>query len=422
VSSDEGNSWTAQNQGLDAAQVGRVRALDGSILEAGLGGAFRYEHDGAWQRLDAGTRFTTTVDANGSHIFLGTEDKGLRLSYDSGATWHSWALSAAEVSAVQVSPSYVSDGTVFAAADYLYVSTNRGVTWRASSGIAGNDLRGIAFSPAFDQDGIAFAATINHQVYRTTDSGVTWTRASTGLPAGQISDILPTRTFSADRTVYAATGGSGVYVSHDAGDTWSSLPNQPPERTTSALTWTGSGALVVGSERGAFLSSAGGWQTVGGNWDGYVTDLADSIVNGAEMLYVGTLGDGVWQFQLESPDTPSPTVVQPAIVTPTATSFDCCSKPPATPTRVAKVVRAWVDPKPLHRGESALLRVAGPPGASAQVRMSARRWLRTANLYLDDAGHGSVGFFAPRMAFKVTVHVHSMHSSGVTNFTVAPAP
>ena len=421
-SSDAGTIWSTASVGLAAASVTQLAGSSGEVLEGGLGGAsIRSASQNTWSDLPDGSKFVNAVAMFQRHFFIGTEDQGLRISYDGGTTFHAAPLSDGRVSAIGLSPNYASDSTLIVAEGNVYKSVDSGLTWTRATGMGGNDVRRFRFSPAFATDKTAFAATVNHGVFRTIDGGQTWQQLSGGLPGGQISDVLPSQNYASDRTVYAATSGQGVYESSNAGDSWAPLPAQPEQRVVSALTWTSGGLLAAGTEKGAFLLSNGSWARIAGQWDSYVTDLKNGAPNGVEVLFAGTLGDGVWQLPLSQSGTASlnasatPTHTVPAIPTcpcPTVAPSPTVRPPPHPP----KLIRAWVMPKALHAGGIALLRMQGPSWARVTATMSSPGWRRSAGLQLNARGMGAFGFLAPRQDFRVLVVARTGKRTGRTEF------
>jgi photosystem II stability/assembly factor-like uncharacterized protein len=409
ASNSGGASWTAVNTGLAAARIDTLSTTNGDVLAAGLGGASVVTAGEQPRDLNPGTGFVDDAAWSGNHIYVGTEDRGLRLSFDAGQSWTDSTIDSARASAVAHTPAYSSDGTVLAAADYVYRSTDAGLTWQQAAGLAGNDVEQFVFSPEFDTDGTVFAATINHRVYRSTDGGLSWSPASTGLPSGQIAAVLMSPDFSTDATVYAATSGEGVYRSTDRGATWAPLPQQPPDPVVSALGWNAGGGLLAGTQRGLFVLGRSGWTSLQPGWDLYVTALADVTSGGGEQLYAGTLGNGVWLFTLSVPPPPSP--LQTPSPAPSAT-------PIQTETTPKKTLRAWLVPKPTRQGDLALLRIQGPARARVSVSLTAHGWERGTALTLTARGHGSYGFFVPHERFAVSVS----GGGGATTFSVLPAP
>jgi YVTN family beta-propeller protein len=114
-----------------------------------------------------------------------------------------------------------SDGTKLAAvesrisslAGYLYTSSDSGISWtrRRSAGI--HEWHTIAYSP----DGTKLFAATDNAIYRSTDSGVTWSQVfNHGTTAGASVAIAA----SSNGTYVVAGNGVDLYVSTDSGDTW----------------------------------------------------------------------------------------------------------------------------------------------------------------------------------------------------------
>ena len=79
----------------------------------------------------------------------------------------------------------------------------------------------LAASPAFEQDGVCFAAKASG-LYRSLDGGKTWQDAFRSLNLQEpqaISSVALSPAFETDRLVLAGTKG-GVLISSDVGETW----------------------------------------------------------------------------------------------------------------------------------------------------------------------------------------------------------
>jgi hypothetical protein len=185
----------------------------------------------------------------------------------------------------------------------------------------------LSLSPAFDQDGIALAATAKDGVLRSADGGAAWHAWNYGLLDLGVNALALSSEFGADATCFAATDHA-VFMSTNNGRAWSELPigmdNGP--FTSIAIVETRHGAsLRVGAEGSGLWSSAepyDEWQRVkglradeinyllpgvaattsglysaaGAKWaklsgEGDVVCLA-SLDDGT--LIAGTAGNGVW--------------------------------------------------------------------------------------------------------------------------------
>jgi photosystem II stability/assembly factor-like uncharacterized protein len=156
----------------------------------------------------------------------------------------------------------------------------------------------LATSPAFDQDGVCFAARPSG-LFRSEDGGLTWQDAYASL---ELESTLPTAAvavspdFPSDRNVFAGAPG-GVLRSVDGGHTWyiASLPSPPPFVSALVVSpnFARDGTLLVGTlEDGVFRSGDRGQHWVAWNFgllDLNVLSLAiSSDFANDETLFAGT--------------------------------------------------------------------------------------------------------------------------------------
>ncbi len=119
----------------------------------------------------------------------------------------------------------------------------------------------LAASPDFRQDGILFAARA-HGLFRSTDSGQTWTAVLQSEKPGEpvmVTSLAISPDFTHDRTVFASLPG-GVISSQDGGETWQAAVLPTPIPVVSALALSPNflqdGALFTATTQdGVFLST-----------------------------------------------------------------------------------------------------------------------------------------------------------------------
>lgn len=126
-------------------------------------------------------------------------------------------------------------------ANGVFKSTNGGATWvHSSSGLprygspasSQRDVLALAINPS--NPSILYAAVsaflptdVVGSVYKSTDSGATWTESSAGIAGQDVRALLIDPADASGNTIYAGTGGAGanpggVYRSTDGGVTWNS--------------------------------------------------------------------------------------------------------------------------------------------------------------------------------------------------------
>ena len=136
----------------------------------------------------------------------------------------------------------------------LYKSTDGGVTFTASGiGLPGNVS---ALVIAHSNPAVLYAVA-NGDVYRSSDSGLTWILASGGLlsNARQLRYGLAVHPTNA-ATVYVATVRSGVYRTTDSGANWTPVNAGMKDADVYAVVVDSTGTIYAGSdlERDAFVT------------------------------------------------------------------------------------------------------------------------------------------------------------------------
>jgi photosystem II stability/assembly factor-like uncharacterized protein len=119
-------------------------------------------------------------------------------------------------------------------------------------------------------------------LYRSGDSGESWSKVEGGLPGGTI----PVAFHRAGSTLYLAAGAGGIFRSTDAGSSWSSLNEGLPLEggsypSISSFASIGEKLWIAG-RKGTFEYDGSAWHVVDLEWD---KDLA--VGNGA--LYLGSI-------------------------------------------------------------------------------------------------------------------------------------
>jgi photosystem II stability/assembly factor-like uncharacterized protein len=172
-------------------------------------------------------RAFASVPGEPRHLYLGTTNSWLYESFDEGATWHRLArldrgdgfvLDNIVVDSAHPATLYVGawkntdDGG-------LWISHDAGHTWHETALFKGQPVQALAQAPSDPH--ILFAGTLQG-VYRSSDSGATWTQIS---PPGshEIHEIESLAVDPGDPdTVYAGTWHL-PWKTTDGGQTWSNI-------------------------------------------------------------------------------------------------------------------------------------------------------------------------------------------------------
>ena len=230
---DGGATWVQADQGV-VALTGLAVAADplnpkNVYLATGNGGGLFKSGDGAktWLNTIAGIGCNAVaVDPfNSNHVVAFCN--GEEVSNDGGLTWVSSGLTNWYV--YQFVFDSKSPGVVYAGiyGQGVMKSYDGGATWSATglTGTAGKNVYSLAVSP-FDSQIVV--AGLDSGTFNSTDGGSTWTSSAV---LGYAVAFDPNR----KGNVYAAGNGNYLYKSTDSGASWSQLSLPPNLVTPSSL-------------------------------------------------------------------------------------------------------------------------------------------------------------------------------------------
>lgn len=221
-----------------------------------------------------------------------SQDSGVYESKDGGDTWQALAgMRGSRIESLALSPM---DSSTLAAGTSkgVFVSVDRGVTWRRIS--AANDpeiqeITALAFDPT--DTNVLYAGT-PHLPWKTSDGGATWHSISSGLIDD--SDIFSIRVDPTRPQLVFASACSGIYRSDSGGEAWHKIQGIPgTHRRTHIISEDprNSDTIFAGTTLGLFKSPDGGktWRHLSSeqvNW--MVFDPADPST-----LYLATEFAGI---------------------------------------------------------------------------------------------------------------------------------
>jgi photosystem II stability/assembly factor-like uncharacterized protein len=252
-----------------------------------IGGSVYRTTDGGdnWERV-YGTDLVSSLAispnfANDRTIIAGTNEQAARISIDGGDTWNKlgeWPVyDRGAALQVALPPNYPADGTVFAGGGKGFWRLPEGETmWQmAASGLSEqHHVTAVAISPAYvsDQTLLLTASLsdpvtfVNHfSAYLSTDGGVNWTAVNAGLPDRSLTDVAFSPYFTIDHTAYVTTEDGELYRSRDGGISWTLVGSAPGQPAFYDVKVNRQGSVFVSSSQGV-------WQ--------YTTPAEDILING----------------------------------------------------------------------------------------------------------------------------------------------
>jgi hypothetical protein len=135
-----------------------------------------------------------------NQIFIAAYTQGVYRSTDNGATWSLIGFQNNWLKVLEIN----SNGVIFAGTEVgLFRSLDKGSNWTQITDFQVRDV-------TFDKNGFVYVST--DKVYRSTNNGDNWTEISTGLPDAYINSL----TVNTDGYIFAGTLNHGVYRSSES--------------------------------------------------------------------------------------------------------------------------------------------------------------------------------------------------------------
>lgn len=279
ISHDAGSDWITDNTGIAGDHVIKL-GIDSTLRSdscpvlyaltygAGTGVAKSTDCGSQWTNVGSSSFSTYIYDLAvlpGNGIYYGTTSKGIYKSNTAGDQ-NSWVLmnnglANTNIDALVYDPENPTTFYVGTSANGIFKSTNSGVTWTAiNSGLPNNGgtytgILKIAVDPTHSN--ILYVGTDGGGVYKSTNAGSSWSSSSSGLPTTSSSSETEGSTGSnypnsiPTDPLYFETNASNNTESQK-----SSLGNQ--SFAALAINPSNTSILYAGSGKGAFISTNSG--------------------------------------------------------------------------------------------------------------------------------------------------------------------
>lgn len=146
-----------------------------------------------------------------------------------------------------------------------------------------------------DGNGVIYAGSFGHGIFRTVDRGATWARVGIGITDPFILSLASTK----DGTVYAGTFRGGVFRSRDEGTSWQPV-NEGLKRLEVKALLTAGHELFAGTGDGVYRlhGSEDRWTPVTSGLDDILVHALARSADGT--LFAGTSGKGIFRFSPRS--------------------------------------------------------------------------------------------------------------------------
>ena len=203
MTTNSGASWTATNSGLTDTHVSQIAAVGTRLFAVTLNGVFVSGNNGtSWVADSSSLRNVNCFLVATTQLLAGTDDSGVYLSLDSGATWTSFNAG-------------LPDGTrvwsLAASSDSIFAGTDSGV-WRTPSTTTPNSAPTVAAAASANSNPVT-GKTTNLGVLGDDDGGeanLTYTWATTGTPPAPVA--FGANGTNAAKNTTATFSAAGSYV------------------------------------------------------------------------------------------------------------------------------------------------------------------------------------------------------------------
>lgn len=325
-SQNGGSSWTSRNGGYQTTQFYAdftSAPRDSNLAIGGLQDNATVIYDGtpAWARRIGGDGMTTAIDPEDDHYVYGSlQSLQVLRSTDRGETFRRLIINTAGEPRNFNSPFLLAPSEpnrLYAGAQRLYISKNRGGTWEAASQQkdGNNSILKIAVAPN-DPDLLYLSTnSLNGSqapgVFKSINGGRSSWQRMEGLPDRICTEIVfhPAH----PDTVFAVFGGYDtrhVFRTMDGGQNWHSIDGNLPDLPTNTLFVDPiqPDHIYIGNDLGVFTTRNGGkdWQLISEDIAEavMVMDLSYSPTN--RKLRIVTHGLGAYELALDQLDLSEP--------------------------------------------------------------------------------------------------------------------
>ncbi len=315
---DFGETFEGCNGGYQTTQFYKRFSASRKDTLSAIGGmqdnaTAMWEGTVAWRRAIGGDGCCTQISwTNADTMYGSSQYLNIQRSTNRGISWQGIAPptnNEAFNGPFLIAPS--NSKIIYAAGDKVYRSSNAGTNWAVVNNnavINGDPILSIAISHS-NPDSVFVTTAPNlrrAEVFRSTNSGTTWTNITSTLPDRYPVDIsVDPNNSSIVYVAFSGFGTSHLYKTTNGGTSWINVGGGLPDVPTSAVVVDPKypAIIYVGNDLGIYISKDSGntWTDFNsGLGDALLTmDLAISPAN--RMLYAASHGRGVYRIKLQEP-------------------------------------------------------------------------------------------------------------------------
>jgi photosystem II stability/assembly factor-like uncharacterized protein len=287
LSTDNGNTWNAVNNGFDSLTTIFCLAANDSAIFAGTDhGIYKSTNNGAnWFSVNNGLPSGVNIDAiviKDTIIFAGIYGHGVYKSTDDGANWTSVNTGLnLNVSKLAICGTRIYAGT----GNGFYQTINNGQNWSMlNSGLTNKNIK------AFAVNGLdVFTGTLGGGVFFFAQNAQGWVPVNNGITCFTINTFT-----NIGSNLFAGDNTAGVFLTADNGNTWATKNNGFNTLGNKKLRNLGT-TLFASNYSGFYKSTNNGnsWSSI--QISGTSNSTPDAITSNDSVVYVGFYNYGVFK-------------------------------------------------------------------------------------------------------------------------------
>lgn len=307
-STDHGKTWSRKDKGIDKGAPMSVKddLLNPAGIYAGTyDGLFHSTNNGqTWARVSTwpGATVPRAFDVDhtaAKHFIYVATQTALERSADGGKTWATLALPTTKSTLTYLLSSPDKAGQIYAtdSRNTIYKSFNAGTTWTTGTaiGVAGDVFTTASPTIIVDPSSPAtFYAAMTSGLWKSTNSGGSWTKTSLSASSGSITSIAATPGAGSGPKLFAATDFGALQDAASGGKTWTKVT--PPPTANSFFDLVAAPGKVSNLFAYDFSSNVSA-RRADGTWGSIDNSIQPFLINAvvsttSAKIYIGDSGSG----------------------------------------------------------------------------------------------------------------------------------
>ena len=314
---NSGTAWADISANMSIAQQYEVglSSSNASLLVTGHQDNGTNKMNGVtWTEIYGGDGMQCFIDRTNNNVIVASYVYGDFIrSTNGGGSWSSIVsgLSGTAAWEAPIHQDPVTAATYYCGYSQMFKTTNSGTSWSQIGTLTGSGTI-VEFDVAPSNTQVIYAARSN-QLWKTTNGGTAWTNITGTLPVASAAityiEISPTDPNRVYVTFSGYSTGNKVFLSTNGGTAWTNYSTGLPNIPANCIVYQSgsSDGVYLGTDVGVYYRD----NTLS-SWQPYLTGLPNVVVRDLEIyantakIRAATFGRGTWESDLYSPGTNAP--------------------------------------------------------------------------------------------------------------------